>query len=73
MEKYSKLTPELIQHLNKLIGNHPQVVKSTISNDTLLVPDSELPRKKIRYSELILQIYIRELPNDLISESSIIY
>ena len=29
-----KLTPELIQHLNEWIGNHPQVVNSQISNDT---------------------------------------
>ena len=38
--------PELIEHLNEWIGNHPQVVNSPISHDKLLVPDPERPGKK---------------------------
>ena len=70
-EKDSKAMPELIEHLNEWIGNHPQVVNSPIPNDTFLVPDPERPGKKIRVYKLLLQISIRELHNDLISESSI--
>ena len=70
-EKYPKVTPGLIEHLNEFIGNHPHVVNLLISNDTLLVTDPEQPGKKIRVSQLILQISIRDLHNDLISESSI--
>ena len=50
--------PELIDHLNEYIVNNLQVVNSTISNDTLLVPDPEQPGKKIRVSKLIFQISI---------------
>ena len=64
----SKMTPELIYHLNEWIGNHPKMVNSPISNDTLLVPDQERPGKKIRVSKLILQISILEIHNDLIFE-----
>ena len=60
---------ELIEHLNERIGDHPQVVNSPIFNETLLVPDPELPGNKIRVSKLILQISILEIRNDLISES----
>ena len=60
--------PELIDHLNEWIGNHPQVENSPISNDTLLVPDTEQPGKKIRVYKLILQISTHELHNYLISE-----
>ena len=63
------MTPELIENLNICIGNHPHVVKSPISNDTLLVPDTEIPGNKIRVSKMILQISIRDLHNYLITES----
>ena len=70
-KKYSKVTPELIQHLNERIGNHPQVVNLPISNDMLLLPDTLRPGKKIRISKLLLLIPIFELHNDLISEGNI--
>ena len=53
-EKYAKVTPELIEYLNEWIVNHPEVVKSPISNDTMLVPNSEQPGKKIRVSKFLL-------------------
>ena len=65
------MTPELIEHMNECIINHPQLVNSPVSNYTLLVPDTELPGKKIRVSKLILQISICELHNNLIFEISI--
>ena len=70
-EKDSEVTPEIIDNLNECIRNHPQVVKSTISNDTLSVPNPEQPGKKITGSKLIIQISIRGIHNDLISESII--
>ena len=70
-KKCSKVMPELIDHLNEYIVNNLQVVNSTISNDTLLVPDPEQPGKKIRVSKLIFQISICQIHNDLISESII--
>ena len=38
--------PELIENMNELTGNHPQVVNSPISHDKLLVPNQERPGKK---------------------------
>ena len=70
-EKDSEVTPEIIDNLNECIRNHPQVVKSKISNDTLSVPNPEQPGKKITGSKLIIQISIRGIHNDLISESII--
>ena len=52
-ENYSKVTPEIIEHIHEWIGNHPQVVNSPISNYTLLVPDHNQPEKKIRVYKLI--------------------
>ena len=66
-----QVTTDLIENLHEWIGNHPQVMNLLISKDTLLVPDYKRPEKKIRVSKLLLQITIRELQNDLISESSI--
>ena len=70
-EKYSKVTPALIEHLHECIENHTQVVNSPIFNNTFLVPDNKRSGKKTRVSELLLQIPIRELHNDLIYESII--
>ena len=70
-EKHSKVMSELIENMNEWVFNHPQVVNSPISNDTLLVPDPDWPGNKIRVSKLLLQISIYELHNDLIYESSI--
>ena len=65
------MTPELIEHLHECIENHPPVVNSTISNDTLLVPDHKQPGNKIRVYKLILRRSIHDIHNDLIYESSI--
>ena len=54
------------------MGNYPKVVNLLISNDILLVPDHKQPGKKIKVSKFLLQISIRDMHNDLISESSII-
>ena len=70
-KNYQKVTPELIGHIHEWIGNYPKVVKLTISNDTLLFPDHKQPGKKVGVSKLLLQISIRELHNDLVSENSI--
>ena len=47
------------------------MVNSPIYNYTLFVPDPEQTWKKIRVSILILQMSIRDVHNDLISESCI--
>ena len=39
IEKYSKVTPVLIEHTNIWIVNNSQVVNLPIYDDTLLVPD----------------------------------
>ena len=70
--KKSKGTPELIEHMDKWIGNNPQVFNSPIFNDTLLVTDTYIPGKKIRVSKLLLHVSICEIHNYLIS-NSIIY
>ena len=70
-ENHSKVTSELIEHLRKWIGNHPQVVNLPIYNENLLVPDHKQPVNKIRVSKFLLQISICEIHNHLISESSI--
>ena len=63
------MTPELIEHLNEQNGNNPQVVKSSIINDTLLIPDPVQLGKKIRVSKFIFQISIHETHIYLIPES----
>ena len=62
------MTLALTDNMNEWIGNHPQVLNSPISNNIVLVPDHNQPGKKIRCSKLLLQISIREIHNDLISE-----
>ena len=65
---YSKVSPKLRKRLFEWINNHPHIVNSPISNDTLLVPDPEQPGNRVRVSKLLLQISIRELHNDLLSD-----
>ena len=47
------------------------MVNSPIYYDTLLVPDTERPGKKIRVYKLLLKISMINLNKDLISESII--
>ena len=60
------------QNLEKIIHDwirrHPHVIQSPITNDTVLVPDPNDPKKKIKKHRLLLQISVRELHNDLIKE-----
>jgi hypothetical protein len=55
---YSKVSPELRKKLFEWINNHPHIVNSPISNDTLLVPDPEQPGNRVKISKLLLQISI---------------
>ena len=41
-KNYSKVTPELIEHLYKWIVNHPQVLDFPISKDPLVVTDHKI-------------------------------
>ena len=51
--KIPNVTPELVEHLNEWIRNHPQLVTSPISNGTFLIPDPDQPGKRIRVSKLL--------------------
>ena len=64
MEKYSKWTPELIERINELFRNYPQVMNLPISNGAMLVTNTERQGKKIRVSKSLSQISIRELHSD---------
>ena len=54
--------------MNECIVNHPQVVNSPISNETLLFSDLEKQGKKIRNLNFFLQTSICELYDNLIYE-----
>jgi hypothetical protein len=64
---YSKITVEIREKLHHWIMNHPHVIDSPISNDTVLIlnPDTNL---KERVGKLLCEVSIRELHNDLIEE-----
>ena len=63
-KRYRKLSDETIRELHIWLKEHPDVVTSPNSNDTLLVagPDGE----KIRVPKLLLQCSYVQLHNDLI-------
>ena len=67
---YSKVMPELFEHQNECIGNHPEVANSQILNDKFLVPNPDPHRKKSGVSKLCLQISICALHVYLIYEGS---
>jgi hypothetical protein len=51
---YSKVSPELRKRVFEWINNHPHIVNSPISNDTLLVPDPKQPGNQVRVSKLMI-------------------
>jgi hypothetical protein len=63
---FSKITPEIHERLHQWIVDHPQVVQSPITNNTLLLLDRE-SGLTIHVPKLLLEISIRELHNDLIA------
>ena len=64
---HRKVTAEIRLALHNWILAHPRVVNSPIANDTLLVLNPETDRKE-RTGKLLLEIPVRELHNDLISQ-----
>ena len=65
---FKKVSEELRKKLHDWFIKHPQVVASPFANDTLKIPDPEDPNQKIRAGKLLLQVSMRELHNDLLSE-----
>jgi hypothetical protein len=64
---YSKVSLQLRKKLHDWIIEHPHVISSPIADDTLLVPNPENPKTKVRVGKLLLQISYCELHNDLLS------
>mmetsp|Transcript_5084 Transcript_5084/g.7971 ORF Transcript_5084/g.7971 Transcript_5084/m.7971 type:complete len:182 (+) Transcript_5084:2-547(+) len=65
---YSKVSEQLRKELQEWILDHPSVVPSPITNETLLIADPDNPTHKKRVAKLLLEISIRELHNDLLHE-----
>jgi hypothetical protein len=63
---YTKVSQELRKQLYEWVLDHPHVVNSPISNDTIIIKDNN--NEKTRVGKLLLQISIRELHNDLLSD-----
>jgi hypothetical protein len=61
-----QITKAVISTVRKWITEHPMVVDSPISNDTLKIHDEETGKKTKTVGKLLLQIPIRELHNDLV-------
>jgi hypothetical protein len=64
---YSKISLSLRKSLLQWILDHPSVVPSPLSKDTLLVSNPDTGRKE-RVGKLLLEIPVRELHNDLLDE-----
>ena len=62
---YSKVSPEIRFIFLEWFMNHPNVVESPITNETLLVRNLVTGQKE-RVNKLLLQISIRELHNDML-------
>ena len=62
------MSPQLKEEFLDWLEEHNMVIQSPIANDTLLVRDPNNPSRKIRVNKLLLQIPVRELHNDLLSE-----
>jgi hypothetical protein len=65
---YTKVDANVRKKLSEWILNHHMIVASPNSCDTLLIRDPDNPRIKTRTSKLYLQISMRELHNDLLSD-----
>ena len=62
------MSPQLKEEFLDWLEKHNMVIQSPIANDTLLVRDPNNPSRKIRVNKLLLQIPVRELHNNLLSE-----
>jgi hypothetical protein len=62
---YSKVSPEIRSKFLKWFMNHPNVIESPITNETILVHNLATGEKE-RVNKLLLQISIRELHNDML-------
>ena len=62
---HSKITESVRKALHTWVIDHPRVVNSPITNDTILVLNPDTNQKE-RVGKLLLEIPIRELHNDLI-------
>ena len=69
---FKKVSEELRKKLHDWFIKHPQVVASPFANDTLKIPDPENPNKKIKAGKLLLQVSMRELHNDLLSDGPLV-
>jgi len=65
-----KVSKELQKALNTWILNHPRIVPSPISNDTLWVPAPEEKNGKKKVHKLLQEVSFQELHNDLIKPVS---
>ena len=65
---HSRITKAVKEALHGWVLDHPRVVDSPLTNDTLLVLN-EATGKKERVGKLLLEISVRELHNDLISRT----
>ena len=70
IEKYIKVNSKTDEHIKKShynwIMHHPQVVQSPIVNDCLRVKIDDHTEPEI-FPKFLLQVYVRELHNNLIS------
>ena len=64
---HSKINEQIKRHLYTWITRHPQVVKSTISNDCIKVKLDDQTETQI-VPKLLLQVSVRELHNSLVSD-----
>lgn len=62
------MNSELRRKLHAWIIKHPQVVASPFVNDTVKITDPENLNQKIKAGKLLLQVSMRELHNDLLSD-----
>jgi hypothetical protein len=67
-----KVSWQLEEDFLKWLDNHSMVIQSPLASDTLLVSDRNNPGSKIRKNKILLQIPIRELHNDMMSDDTLI-
>ena len=68
-----KISLELKLAFLDWLNKHSMVIESPIAKDTLLVPDHNNPGgTKVQMNKILLQISIRELHNDMLSEDPMV-
>ena len=65
---YQKVPDEVRAEFDGWVRNHPMTIYSPLPRDSVMVPDPENPKLKIRKNKLLLQCSIRELYRDLYDE-----